>query len=164
MSYHPDTAPGITLRPESAEDEPLLFELYAETRAAELDGVGWDPAMRRSFLTMQFKAQRQGYRTMFPEAAFSIIITDDRPAGRIVVNRTEGEIRLVDLVLLPPYRGRGIGTQLLTGLCAQAVEGKKALRLHALKGSRARRLYERLGFRKVDETGVYDQMEWRAKE
>jgi GNAT superfamily N-acetyltransferase len=164
MSSDPETTPLITLRPESAEDEAQLYELYADTRAEELAGLGWDSATRTAFLTMQFRAQRQGYRNMFPQGAFSMIVADGRPIGRIVVNRNEDEIRVVDIVLQAPYRGRGIGTRLLAGLCAEAAAGKKPLRLHVLKDERAKRLYERLGFNQTDDMGMYEQMEWRASD
>jgi GNAT superfamily N-acetyltransferase len=153
----------IKLRPETAEDEQLLFELYADTRRVELAATGWDQAMGRAFLVMQFKAQRQGYRTTFPQAAFSIIESGGQPIGRIVVNRSHDEIRVVDLVLEPQSRGRGIGSRLLRQLCTEAAAGGKAVRLHLLKGGRAGQLYQRLGFTPTTEAGIYEQLEWRAQ-
>jgi GNAT superfamily N-acetyltransferase len=163
MSDPATSTPLIALRPESAADETLLYDLYAGTRGEELAGVGWGPAARHTFLTMQFKAQRQGYQNMFPQAAFLIILAGGQPIGRIVVNRTESEIRLVDIALLAPYRGHGIGTQLLADLRAEAAAERKTLRLHVLKASRAGRLYQRLGFVRTDETGVYEQLEWQPQ-
>ena len=153
---------SITLRPESAEDEPLLLELYAATRADEMAATGWNSGTCAAFVRMQFRAQREGYRNAFPRAAFSMILADARPIGRLVVNRVEEEIRLIDIALLASHQGQGIGTQLLRQLCAEAASGSKAVRLHTLPHSRARRLYERLGFHPVGETDVYQQMEWRA--
>ena len=153
----------ITLRPESAGDEALLYQLYADTRAEEMAMVNWDPATKETFVRMQFMAQRKGYREMFPQAAFSIILAGGQPIGRIVVNRARDEIRLVDLVLQPGCRGRGVGTRLLSGLCSEADAAKKPLRLHVLRGNRARRLYERSGFGPKGETGAYEEMERPAK-
>ena len=163
MNAEHDPAQEITLRAERAQDEALLYQLYADTRAEELAALDWDPAAREAFVRMQFLAQRKGYRDMFPNAAFSIILAGGQPIGRIVVNRKDDEVRLVDLVLLPPFRNRGIGTQLLAGLCAEAATTNKPLRLHVLRGSRARRFYERLEFYKTGDTGVYEEMERRAK-
>ena len=159
MPVHP---PTLTHRPERPEDEPLLFQLYASSRQEELDPLNWPPEMRAAFLTMQFRAQRQGYASMFPKAEFQIILLNGREAGRMVVDRAAEEIRLVDLVLLPEFRNSGVGTELLTALSRDAAAARKPLRLSVAQGNRALRFYERLGFRKTGVTGVHDEMEWRA--
>lgn len=153
----------ISLRPETPADEALLYELYADTRAGEMAMVNWDSALKEAFVRMQFVAQRKGYREMFPRAAFSIILEAGQPIGRMVVDRAAGEIRLVDLVLQPACRGRGLGTRLLSGLCSEADTEKKPLRLHVLRGNRARRLYERLGFFPKNQTEAYEEMERPAR-
>ena len=155
-------APGtIRLRPERPEDEPFLFAVYASTREEELNLTGWDAATRAAFLDLQFKAMRQGYRSMFPQGEFTIILLAGQPVGRQVVNCTGTEIRLVDVALLPAYRGRGIGTILLRQLLGAAARLNKPLRLRVLKTSRPARLYERVGFCRVGEEGLYDRMEWK---
>ena len=152
----------LTLRPERPEDEPLLFELYASTRQEELDAMNWPAAMRSAFVTMQFKAQRTGYASMFPRGEFQMIMLNGRTIGRMVVDRVGEEIRLVDLVIAPEHRSAGIGTQLISALIRQAETAKKPVRLSVLTGNRAIRLYERLGFRKTGQEGFHDDMEWVA--
>jgi N-acetylglutamate synthase-like GNAT family acetyltransferase len=155
---------AITLRAELPEDEPLVFELYSSTRQAELDAMGWSNEMRASFLTMQFKAQQRGYRSEFSQAAFQIILVNNQAVGRMVIHRTSDAIQLVDLVILPERCNGGIGTALITGLIKEAAAAQKPLRLTVLQGNRATRLYQRLGFTKMGESGLYVEMEWRAKE
>jgi ribosomal protein S18 acetylase RimI-like enzyme len=111
---------------------------------------------------MQFNAQQQGYRGMFPGAEFQIIFLNEQPAGRWVVDRAANEIRLVDIALLPAHRQAGIGTALIQRLFAEAVTTEKTVRLTVLKNHRAARLYERLGFYKTRDLGLYDEMEWRT--
>ncbi len=82
-------------------------------------------------------------------------------AGRIVVNVTDEEIRVVDLVVAVAQRGRGIGTELLRRLLQQAAAAGKPLRLQVLKGNRAAQLYQRLGFTKTGESVMHEQLEWR---
>lgn len=154
-------AHGLSLRAEVSDDESFLCALYGSTRAEELEASGWDPTARAAFLSLQFKAQRAGYRSQFPQAECSIVLLEGSSIGRTVVNRTDGEIRLVDLVLLPERRGAGIGTILLSSLIAEAANLRQPLRLSVVKGSRAIRLYERLGFSKMAEHGFHHQMEWR---
>ena len=130
--------PGsLTLRPECASDEPFLFELYAGTRAEELVLTGWDEPTRQQFLRMQFQAQRAGYRGMFPDAQFDVVLEDGIPVGRIVVSVADAEIRIVDLIITETKRGRGIGTEMLRRLLQQAAAASKPLRLQVLKANRA---------------------------
>jgi ribosomal protein S18 acetylase RimI-like enzyme len=151
---------GLRLRPEQAGDESVLFEIYASTRKEELDLTGWDAATRQAFLNHQFSAMRAGYRSMFPQAAFSMILLGERPIGRQVVDRTPDEIRLVDIALLPEFCGRGLGGKLMRDLLLEAAEAKKPIRLQVVIRSRAKAFYTRLGFRPVGEPDVYETLEW----
>lgn len=152
---------AITVRDEQPQDEAFLFELYASTRQDELEAWGWPPAMRHTFLTMQFRAS-QGYRAAFPDAEFQIVMLDGKNAGRLVLHRTREELRVVDLALLPRHRNAGIGTALLRRIFGEAAATNKPLRLKVLKDNRARRLFQRLGFVKTGETELHLEMEWRA--
>ncbi|MGZ4164150.1 MAG: GNAT family N-acetyltransferase [Tumebacillaceae bacterium] len=147
--------------PITSEDEPFLFHVYASTRAAELASFGWDDAMQHSFLTMQWTAQHRSYTTQFPNADHHIILYHNLPAGRILVSRSKQELRVIDISLLQVFCNRGIGTQLLRELQAEASEVDKPLRLSVLKTNPAKRLYERLGFTTTGENDLYDFMEWR---
>ena len=151
----------ISVRPEQSQDEAFLFELYASTRQEELDNWGWLPEMRSAFLTMQFKAS-QGYHNAFPDAEFQIVQLDGANVGRMIVHRTREELHLVDIALLPRHRNTGIGSALLQRIFGEAAATKKPVGLKVLKGSRAVRFYQRLGFVKTGETGLHLEMEWRA--
>lgn len=152
----------VTLRPESAGDEPLLFQLYAGTREEELALTGWDERTRAQFLQSQFQAQRTAYRSMFPTADFAILLCETAAAGRIVVHQSPVEVRLVDLIIAPALRNRGLGSALLRALLAEAARQNKPARLHVLQNNRATRLYQRLGFRRIAVHGLHEEMEWHA--
>jgi GNAT superfamily N-acetyltransferase len=152
--------PPLTLRPEQPTDEIFLLHLYATTRQEELDLTNWDAATRAAFVKMQFKAMRQGYASMFPHGQFSIVTLGDLVVGRMVVNRAEHEIRLVDMVLTPNVRCRGIGSRLAHTLQTEARQAGKPLCLHVLKGNRATRFYEKLGFHYAGDAGLYHEMTW----
>src|SRR5690242_8490154 len=107
---------------------PQLFELYASTREDELALTGWDAATRAQFLQSQFQAQRAGYRSLFPDGSFQIVLLDSAAAGRLVLNQTSAEIRLVDIVLAPPVRNRGLGSALTKAVLEQAVRQEKPVR------------------------------------
>jgi ribosomal protein S18 acetylase RimI-like enzyme len=151
----------IACRPERPEDEPFLRELHASTRQEELDAWGLPPEMRAAFLDLQFKAQRHGYHSQFPQAEFLIILVANQPVGRIVVNRAADALYLVDIALLPEHRNQGIGTALIKKLQTE-LTANQPLRLSVLKVQRAVRLYLRLGFTKTAESTLSDHMEYRA--
>src|SRR5215210_959506 len=101
-------------------DRAFLVDLYASTRADELALVDWDDAAKRAFIEHQFSAQDQHYREHYPGATLDVIEVDGRPAGRLYVYRGEEDIRIMDIALAPAFRGRGIGTDLLEQLMAEA--------------------------------------------
>jgi ribosomal protein S18 acetylase RimI-like enzyme len=151
----------ITLRAAEPEDEPFLFKVYASTRAEEMAAWGLDTAQREAFLMMQFRAQQGTYGMQYEAASHRIIMRDHEPVGRILVNRTEGEILLVDIALLAEYRNAGIGSQLIRDLQREAAQAGVPVNLHVLRSNgAAARLYERLGFRGVGGDSVYAQMRW----
>ena len=53
---------ALALRPVTPEDEGLLLEIYASTRADELAQIPWDEAQRAAFLKMQLTARDRSYR------------------------------------------------------------------------------------------------------
>ena len=115
----------------------------------------WDDAQKASFLRMQFEAQHRWYREQMPDASFDVVLVEGKAAGRLYVDRREDEIRIVDIALLPEHRNRGIGSLLLGQLVAEADQERKPLTIHVERGNRARLLYERLGFREIEDKGVY---------
>jgi GNAT superfamily N-acetyltransferase len=152
---------SLRLRPEAPEDEHFLFELYAGTRQEEMARTGWNAPQIETFLKMQFNAMRRGYAAQHPEAQFSVVLLQDRPVGRLVVDRAEEGFELVDIALVPGNQGQGIGTFLIEELQAEAMRKEQPIRLQALKQGRAVSWYTRLGFQALDDNGVYVRMEWR---
>jgi RimJ/RimL family protein N-acetyltransferase len=102
---------SITLRPIRPGDEPFLYEVYASTRQEELKVVPWDDAQKAAFLQMQFDAQHAHYQEHFAGAAFDVVLVDGQPAGRLYVARWPGEIRIIDVAILPTFRNHQIGTR-----------------------------------------------------
>lgn len=151
----------IEFRVIEAGDAALLFRIYASTRDWELAGALWAPADREDFLRGQFRLQSQGYATAFPGAVHRIIQLDATDIGRLIVNRPDDHMRIVDLAILPQWRGRGIGSGILRALMAEAQGGKVPVRLHVERENPALRLYHRLGFRQIAARGHHFELEWR---
>ena len=148
-----------TLRPITPDDEPFLYRLYASTREDELAELPWSASEKEAFLTTQFNAQHTFYHQQFNGAEFLIIEQSNEPIGRLYLDRREDEIRIVDIALLPAHRNLGIGTKYLESILKEGQGAGLPVRIHVEHNNPALSLYERLGFKKVTENGVYFLME-----
>ncbi len=144
-----------TLRTIRDEDRDFLFRVYASTRAEELALTDWDETQKQAFLAQQFEAQHHHYQTHYQGARFDLILLDGEPVGRLYVARWKEEIRIMDIALLPAFRNRAVGGGLLRDLLAEAAATNRRLTIHVERYNPALRLYRRLGFEPVGETGVY---------
>lgn len=151
---------AVRLRRVRADDEPFLRELYASTRELELSIVPWSEEQKAAFLTMQFDAQDSSYRTHYPGAQFDIIEIEGVPAGRLYVFASVGELRVIDIALLPPFRNRGTGGSLMRTILRTASETGRVVTIHVEADNPARHLYERLRFVPVEQRGAYLLMRW----
>ena len=124
------SSPPVVLRPCRGEDRAFLCIVCASTRWEELEPVPWTAAQKEAFLRQQFEAQDADYRRNYASASFDVIEVEGVPAGRLYVDRGAAEIRIVDISLLPPFRGSGIGTQLLRDLLDEAARSGKRLSIH----------------------------------
>jgi ribosomal protein S18 acetylase RimI-like enzyme len=150
----------ITFREVTPEDRIFLGDLYISTRLEELSVTGWAPEVIRAFLQQQFEAQTVHYEQHYLRhgATFRIILERGHPVGRLYTFPGGEELRVVDIALIPEARGRGLGSAILQDLLSKS---DKPVTIHVEKQNPAMRLYQRLGFAKIDERGYYDLMEWR---
>jgi len=162
--HQDDVHTNAILRPAEAQDEPFLFQVYASTRADEMALVDWSEEQKHAFLSMQFNAQRSDYGINFPGAVTSVITLEPGgvPIGRMIVDRSCGEIHLMDIALLPECRGAGIGSRLVQDLQDEARAKKQSIVLYVEVFNPAIHLYERLGFARSGASGIYFKMEWPA--
>ena len=152
---------SVSLRPVTDADQEFLIGVYADSRAAELAQVDWDDSQKDAFIRWQYAMQKQEYETRYPSARYEIILVDGNPAGRFWVGTDEKEIRLLDIALLTEFQKGGVGTILLRQLMDEATRTNKALRhMVFMLNDNAHRLYERLGFKTIDDVGGYLHMEW----
>lgn len=158
-----DLTRGLGFRPVTEADRDFLYLIYASTRQEEMAAAGWDKEQVEIFLTQQFNAQHHHYQKYFKDASYEIILLGGEQIGRLYVERRKDEIRLIDLALLPDFRGRGIGSKILRDLIAEAEKANLPLRFHVEYFNPARRLYERLGFTEIDNIGSHFLMEWSPR-
>lgn len=150
---------AVTLRPMKDADIDFVRKVYASTRMDELLQTGWSQRQIDDFLLMQFEAQHQFYTEQFTKASFGIVECDGKNAGRLYLDYRDDEIRIIDIALLPEFRGKGLGTRLLNDVILDAQEKQLSVRIHVEKNNPALTLYQRLGFKKIGDKGVYWLME-----
>lgn len=152
----------FALRPyRGPSDQALSLELFVSTRP-DLAALPLPPPAKRSLIEQQHLARTRDYEGRFTSEGRAFMEVDGGVVGEVWVHRTKHELRLVDIAVLPARQGQGLGTRVLEDLIQEARESRLPLRLAVLRDNRARRLYERLGFRTVepvDETALYQEME-----
>ncbi|MGZ8833736.1 MAG: N-acetyltransferase family protein [Thermoanaerobaculia bacterium] len=150
----------VTLRPATDADYDFMRLLYHSTRAGEMKDFPFDEAQKNAFLDQQFAAQFQHYGVHYPTCERSIIEKDGKPIGRLWIDEWRDQIRLVDIALMPGCRGGGIGSRLLHEVLDRGAAASKPVTIHVEAYNPALRLYQRLGFERVDTNGVYFLMRW----
>lgn len=159
-----DQTMTATLRSVTPEDEAFLVKVYGSTRAEELSQAPWNEAQREAFIKMQFAAQQLHYRAHNPNATHDLILLDNQPIGRLYVSRREREIHILDITILPEHRGQGVGTLLIKELMRKAEQAGQPLTIYVESFNPALRLFERLGFLRIEDDGINYLMEWKSKE
>jgi len=98
---------------------------------------GWDDAW-----------QRADFDSRLAECVVSIIEVEGRAAGAVWLESGPDAIHIRELQVLPDLQGRGIGTATIRNVIDQGARRGVPVTLSVVPANpRARRLYERLGFR-----------------
>ncbi|HEX3919336.1 MAG TPA: GNAT family N-acetyltransferase [Caulobacteraceae bacterium] len=152
----------------AGQARPALLQLHRLRRWEELALLGWPDEARAQFIDSQYDFQDRGYRSAFPGAEYYAIERAGEVVGRLYVDRTAADLRLMEITLHPDWRGGGVGAALLRQLQAEVRAGRGAcVRLSVAEGNPARRLYERLGFVDVQPPDEFPQasrdMVWRPE-
>ncbi|MXN48998.1 GNAT family N-acetyltransferase [Shinella kummerowiae] len=155
-------AGGMELRHAASGDMAFLLALYRSVRAEEFAAVPWPPEQKTAFFDQQFTFQHRHYLAVFPEAHFLVVDCDGEPVGRLYLDCSTEQWHIIDIELLPEWRGRGMGSALLSAIQREATRaGATAVLLSVEQhNARAQALYRNLGFRVVQDGGSHIGMAW----
>ncbi|MEV1112921.1 MULTISPECIES: GNAT family N-acetyltransferase [unclassified Micromonospora] len=124
------------LRPALTADVEAVAELRSVVLRPDLERLGRYDAQR----------VRQRLRDGFSPAHTWLIEVDGAFAGCVSLRPGEDAHWLEHFYLTPPTQGVGIGAAVLRSLLERCDRDGVRVRLNVLRGSAARRLYERHGF------------------
>lgn len=148
----------LNFRPIEAADHAFLQRLYASAREVEMSRSGWPAESIAEFLRQQFNLQHSYYQEHFSDGEFWLIERSGQAIGRLYLFWGETTLQIIDITLLPEYRGAGLGRSLLEDLLTRAAARGLAVGLHVEGDNPALHLYRQLGFVVVGDSGVYLQM------
>jgi GNAT superfamily N-acetyltransferase len=152
------------MRPAAAGDERFLRELDAVIRRELLGDISLPEPMLLQLLASQYHCREAGYRSRFPGAESFVVVVDEKPVGRLLLDCGGDVFHVVDIALLPGYRGFGIGTGVLEDVARRAERARKSVRLQVQRDNQAVRLYSRLGYLSVFEDEFSCHLELPGRE
>ena len=97
-------------------------------------------------LNLNKAAQAEGFSQQWVPAQVRIISFNDSDVGWLQSTTTDGAVFVAQLFVDGPFQRRGIGTEVMNRIIADAAHAKQAVCLAVVKINPAVRLYERLGF------------------
>lgn len=143
----------IDLRKAVPEDYGFAESLYVETMKPLLAEFGaWSEPEAISNFKHYYRLEE-----------VQIIVVEGTDAGWLQISETLNEINLVQIHIREEFRSRGIGSQLIQGILAQATARGKAVWLSVVRNNPALALYERLGFAGAGEKDYRIQMRWEPR-
>lgn len=160
----------IQLRPAHAKDEAFLKSVHDAGRAWEFAALKGqvDDHVIETIFKQQYEAQHDAYFNAFTIAKYAVIEWCGQPVGRVYADFRDDEIRLLDINVLPAFRGKKIGEIVIRGLCGAAAQSRIPLTLQIHPLNAVRQLYLKLGFKILGTAdvgtpggGAFIEMEWR---
>jgi ribosomal protein S18 acetylase RimI-like enzyme len=155
--------PHVDFRAASVEDATFLAALFASVKGAELAAAGLPAPLVDQLVNSQADVERRSRAVQYPDAIDRIVVVEGRDVGRLLVDRTVARTLLVDVSLLPDWRGRGIGGALVRTLVDESDATGVPVHLTVRRENPAIRLYRRAGFVVVDEDALDLRMKYAPR-
>ena len=138
------------MRPCLTSDKDFVYQtkrITMEPYVVKIWGV-WDDVFQKGRFNKNFNVDFTQI-IQYRGKDIGIFIFEDEP----------NSIQVDNIQILPEYQNRGIGSHLLNSIISKAKDIRKSVTLQVLKTNpKAKKLYERLGFKMLRETEYHFQM------
>jgi ribosomal protein S18 acetylase RimI-like enzyme len=105
--------------------------------------------------------QDQFFAKAWDASRYDILLCDGEPCGYTSIEERDVAVIVRELVVLPAFQGRGVGSTILRNSIERARGRGIPVHLGVLHQNRAQELYRRLGFREIGRMATHFLMEWR---
>jgi len=134
------------LKAATMEHYDFIYYVKKITLKEHIDKIwGWDE-----------EYQQNDYRECFMPHKNKVIVCNSEEAGFLETSEEDNIVYIVELEILPEYQGKGIGSSIIKDIIEYASGAQKRVKLGCFKiNTDAKRLYERLGFKVIEETETH---------
>ncbi|MBK8475598.1 MAG: GNAT family N-acetyltransferase [Opitutaceae bacterium] len=133
----------VTVRPTTEADAPFAYHVRETTMRDYVVATwgAWNAEEARGQIEEDIRRSRS-----------MIVEVNDRRVGLMRADELPTHVHLDQLFILPEHQRQGIGQQILLRLLQRAKSLGLPLRLWVLRINPAAKLYERLGFKVIEQT------------
>jgi GNAT superfamily N-acetyltransferase len=152
----------FVLRPERPEDDRFLFDLFAINNMEVLRLAGFPTDVIEKLINFQYRSQTTTYRTMFPDAIYSIVSWNGQDVGRFIEHDETDVVYFVDFVLFPECQSKGLGSALTRALMEEwAARGRGTRVKVMINNEPCLKMCQRLGFTQSEPDDMaYVDLRW----
>jgi len=153
------------LRSESAADGDFLFRLFCANRIDILRLARIPESAIDDLILLQHRSQTSTYRSLFPNAVYSIVEHNGEPIGRVIENDEKRMVYFVDIALMPEHQRHGFGRALIGTLRDHwAAHGRNARAKVAIENEPSMRLFRALDFLPDEaDADAYVTLRWNRR-
>jgi len=138
----------MRLRPGRDDDLEVLYRIHRDALGPYVEATwGWDEP-----------SQAGRFRERFDPETVQVIEVAGDVVGFLIVDECEDRLALSTIEIAPAHQRKGIGTSLIRDLLERAARRHVPVDLRVLRCNPAIRLYARMGFVVVGETGTHVEM------
>jgi ribosomal protein S18 acetylase RimI-like enzyme len=141
---------NLILRAATEDDTPFLVSLACQA---------YHDVVARQFGAWNEHEQSERFAAKLARLPFEVGLLAGQPVAAVSSSVHPDHVFLNDLLVLPEFQNRGIGSELLEREIHRARELGLPLRLHTLRDSRAVHLFERHGFIVTARRDAYTDLE-----
>lgn len=148
----------LALRSATSADSSLLEALFRSAR----EYLARLPLPREQLdllIEQQYSLQQNDYARRWPRARCFVIEHAGTGIGKLHLHEDDTQLHIIDFVLVPQWRGQGLGTAILRAV--QDAAGQRRVTLAVDRhNAGAQRLYRRLGFEVEAVSDSHQSMCW----